>query len=480
MSGAAEHRAPVRAGGTGANPWVITLLVALATFMEVLDTTIANVALPYIAGGMGVSEDEASWVVTTYLVSNAVVLTASPFFSRMFGRKTFFLICLALFTVSSLACGLAPNIYALIAFRLLQGIGGAGLLPTASGIVSDYFPESRDRAIGLFTSIFPIGGIIGPNLGGWIVSRFGWRDIFFINLPIGVVIIVASMVMLKGAHTSSRRSVDFGGAALFSGAVLFLMLGINLFAESGVTISRLVAALCLALSVGLALAFYYHEKGRPNPILELDLLQSKPFLAANIVNVLIGAGILGIFSFIPLYATSVFGLSTMMSGTILTPRSASMIAVSAVTSFMLRRSGYRKPMILGFAITILSTIFLDAAALIRSSPAMILSTLMLLSGAGAGMTFPASNNACIELMPERVATIVGLRGMCRMIGAAIGVSLMTFVLHICPDRLTGFKIIFLAAAVGLLAALPLVFILPSGLGRGGVSPAGAVAHAPDV
>ena len=455
-------------------------MVGLGLLMSSIDSTVVSVALPTFIKELHTNILWAAWTISLYFIAMVMAMPLIGNMSDTYGRKNVYLFCLTLFTGSSLACGLAPNIYALIAFRLFQGIGGAGLLPTASGIVSDYFPESRDRAIGLFTSIFPIGGIIGPNLGGWIVSRFGWRDIFFINLPIGVVIIVASMVMLKGAHTSSRRSVDFGGAALFSGAALFLMLGINLFAESGVTISRLVAALCLALSLGLAVAFYYHEKGRPNPIFELDLLQSKPFLAANIVNVLMGAGILGVFSFIPLYATTVFGLSTMMSGTILTPRSASMIAVSAVTSFMLRRSGYRKPMILGFAITILSTIFLDAAALIRSSPAMILSTLMLLSGAGAGMTFPASNNACIELMPERVATIVGLRGMCRMIGAAIGVSLMTFVLHICPDRLTGFKIIFLAAAVGLLAALPLVFILPSGLGRGGVSPAGAVAHAPDV
>jgi len=454
-------------------------MVALGLLMSSIDSTVVSVALPTFIKELHTNILWAAWTISLYFIAMVMAMPLIGNMSDTYGRKNVYLFCLTLFTGSSLACGLAPNIYALIAFRLLQGIGGAGLLPTASGIVSDYFPESRDRAIGLFTSIFPIGGIIGPNLGGWIVSRFGWRDIFFINLPIGVVLIVASVVMLKGARTSSRRSVDFGGAALFSGAVLFLMLGINLFAESGVTISRLVAALCLALSVGLALAFYYHEKGRPNPILELDLLQSKPFLAANIVNVLIGAGILGIFSFIPLYATSVFGLSTMMSGTILTPRSASMIAVSAVTSFMLRRSGYRKPMILGFAIATLSTILLDAAALIRSSPAMMLSTLMLLSGAGAGMGFPASNNACIELMPERVATIVGLRGMCRMIGAAVGVSLATFALHVCPDRLTGFKITFTAAAVGLLAAIPLVFMMPSGLGRGEVPPAGAVAHAPD-
>ena len=460
--------------------YLVFVMVALGLLMSSIDSTVVSVALPTFIKDLHTNILWAAWTISLYFIAMVMAMPLVGNMSDTFGRKNVYLFCLTLFTASSLACGLAPNIYALIAFRLFQGIGGAGLLPTASGIVADYFPESRDRAIGLFTSIFPIGGIIGPNLGGWIVSRFGWRDIFFINLPIGVVLIIASMVMLKGAHTSSRRSVDFSGASLFSGAALFLMLGINLFAESRNATTHLIAALCLALCIGLAVAFFSHEKGHPNPILELDLLQSKPFLAANVVNLLIGAGILGVFSFIPLYATSVYGLSTMASGMILTPRSVATIVVSAVTSFMLRRSGYRKPMVWGFAIATLGTIFLDASAIIRPGPATMLSLLMLVSGVGAGMAFPASNNACIELMPERVATIVGLRGMCRMIGAALGVSFITFVLHMSPDRLTGFKITFIAAALGLLAAIPLVFILPSGLGRGEeIPPAGAMAGAPD-
>jgi EmrB/QacA subfamily drug resistance transporter len=459
--------------------YLVFIMVGLGLLMMSIDSTVVSVALPTFIKELHTNVLWAAWTISLYFIAMTMAMPLIGNMSDSFGRKNVYLFCLTLFTGSSLACGLAPNIYALIVFRLFQGIGGAGLLPTASGIVSDYFPESRDRAIGLFTSIFPIGGIIGPNLGGWIVSRFGWRDIFFINLPIGVALIVASMVMLKGAHTSSRRSVDFCGASFFSGAVLFFMLGINLFAESGITTVHLIAALCLALSLCLAVAFFAHEKGHPNPILELDLLQSKPFVAANIVNLLIGAGILGVFSFIPLYATSVYGISTLMSGMILTPRSVSMIAVSAVTSFMLRRSGYRKPMVWGFAIAALSTILLDAAALIRSGPAMMLSTLMLVSGIGAGMAFPASNNACIELMPERVATIVGLRGMCRMIGAALGVSFITFILHLSPDRLTGFKITFVASALGLVAAIPLAFLVPSGLGQGEIMAGGAVAGTPD-
>src|SRR5258705_10110284 len=145
MSAAAiQAGPPASASGTGAvNPWVIAILVALASFMEVLDTTIANVALPYIAGGMGVSEDEASWVVTTYLVSNAIILTASSFLARMLGRKPFFLICLGLFTLSSILCGFAPNLNVLLLFRVLQGFGGGGMVPVAQSILADVFPPAK-------------------------------------------------------------------------------------------------------------------------------------------------------------------------------------------------------------------------------------------------------------------------------------------------------------------------------------------------
>ncbi len=202
-------------------------------------------------------------------------------------------------------------------------------------------------------------------------------------------------------------------------------------------------------------------------------------MAANVVNLLIGAGLLGVFSFIPLYATSVFNLSTLASGMILTPRSVGMIVLSTITSFMLRRSGYRKPMVLGFSVATVSTVLLDATGLIRPAPMMMLSVLTLFAGIGAGMSFPAANNACIELMPERVSTIVGLRGMCRMIGAALGVSLITFILHSSPDPLTGFRISFIACTVILAAAIPFVFLMPAAKGNGGIAQSAALAGAPD-
>src|SRR5262250_591821 len=176
------------ASGAGANPWVIAILVALASFMEVLDTTIANVALPYIAGGMGVSEDEASWVVTTYLVSNAIILTASPFLARMLGRKTFFLISLGLFTLSSLLSGYAPNLNALLLFRILQGLGGGGMVPVAQSILADSFPPAkRGQAFAVFGVAVVVAPVVGPTLGGWISDNWSWQWCFLINGPVGVL-----------------------------------------------------------------------------------------------------------------------------------------------------------------------------------------------------------------------------------------------------------------------------------------------------
>src|SRR5580700_8445983 len=189
MSAAALQVHPAASASGGAvNPWVIAILVALASFMEVLDTTIANVALPYIAGGMGVSEDEASWVVTTYLVSNAIILTASSFLARMLGRKTFFLICLGLFTLSSVLCGLAWNLQALLLFRVLQGFGGGGMVPVAQSILADVFPpEKRGQAFALFGVAVVVAPVVGPTLGGWISDNWSWHWCFLINAPVGLM-----------------------------------------------------------------------------------------------------------------------------------------------------------------------------------------------------------------------------------------------------------------------------------------------------
>src|ERR1700741_121291 len=185
-------------GGASVNPWLIAILVAVASFMEVLDTTVANVLLQYIAGGMGVSEDEASWVVTTYLVANAVSLTASSFLTQRLGRRTFFLICLALFTASSVLCAYAWNLDAMLVFRIVQGLGGGGMVPVAQSILADSFPpEKRGQGFALFGVAVVVAPVGRPTLGGGVADNVGWRWSFLINGPIGVFAFAAIALVLR-------------------------------------------------------------------------------------------------------------------------------------------------------------------------------------------------------------------------------------------------------------------------------------------
>ncbi|MGO8991509.1 MAG: MFS transporter [bacterium] len=449
--------------------YLIFASAGLGLLMYSIDGTAVAVAFPNFIKDFGTNVLWAAWTISIYLVAVTSVMPLMGNLSDSYGRKRVFLISLILFTSSSLACGFAPDIYSLVAFRFLQGVGGASFLPTAAGIVSDQFPESREKAIGLFTSIFPIGGIIGPNLGGWIVSRYSWRYIFYINLPIGIGLVVLIIILLKDSKVLARPRIDFVGASFFFGTILFLMLGLNFVAEELALSSLLLAILFWVVSSSFLYLFFRQEKKHPNPILDMALLRSKPFLAANLYNMMIGVGVFGIFPFIPLYATSVHKLSTLMSGMILTPRSLGVISASAVTSFLLRRWGYRWPMVLGLTIISLSTILLGGRGLpfqnalgTHLGVAEILAVLMLFTGIGIGIALPASNNACIELMPERVATITGLRGMFRYVGGAFGISLITIILHLGSTPESGFRATFILFGLGLLFAIPLVFLMPTG------------------
>ena len=449
--------------------YIIFVSVGFSLLMYSIDSTVVAVAFPHIIKDLGTNVLWAAWTISIYLVAVTSVMPLMGKISDSIGRKKVFLLSLTLFTASSLACGLAPDIYSLVAFRFLQGIGGASFLPTAAGIVSDQFPEYRERAIGLFTSIFPIGGIIGPNLGGWIVSRYSWRYIFYINLPIGISLLVLIMILLKESKILVRPHIDFVGASFFFGAILFLMLGLNFIPENFSISSFLLAIIFIVLSSFCLYLFFRQEKRDPNPILDMALLRSKPFLAANLYNMIVGAGVLGIFAFIPLYATSVHKLSTLVSGVILTPRSVAMIPAAATTSFLLKRCGYRWPMVLGLIISSLSTMLLGSQGIqllrmigIHLGVAEILAVLMMVTGIGMGIALPASNNACIELMPEKVATITGLRGMFRAVGGAFGISLITIILHLSSTPAKGFGTTFISFGLGLLFTIPLTFLMPTG------------------
>src|ERR1700752_1949185 len=283
-AGPTHTSAPTATGSAGANPWLIAVLVALATFMEIVDTTIANVALRYIAGGLGVSEDEASWVVTTYLFANAIILTASAYLAKMLGRKAFFLICLTLFTASSVLCGIAWTLPSLVLFRIMQGFSGGGMVPVASSILVDAFPpEKRGQAFALFGVAVAVAPVVGPTLGGWLSDNVSWHWCFLINGPVGVIMIalIALVVRDSEAAVEEQRKwrqqkdgfdvVGFVLVATFLGALEIMLdrgLEDDWFGSSFIVVVAAVCALAFVLMIPW-------EISRHNPMIDLRMVATR-------------------------------------------------------------------------------------------------------------------------------------------------------------------------------------------------------------
>ncbi|MBV8935795.1 MAG: DHA2 family efflux MFS transporter permease subunit, partial [Alphaproteobacteria bacterium] len=306
-AGTIRAGAPAAASNARVNPWLIAILVAFAAFMEVLDTTIANVVLPYIAGGLGVSVDEASWVVTTYLVANAVALTASSFLARLLGRKRFFLICLALFTASSVACGYAWNLGALLLFRLVQGLGGGGMVPLAQSILADSFPqEKRGQAFALFGLAVVVAPVVGPTLGGWLADNLSWRWCFQINGPVGVIAfaLIATMLPAPKDGAEQRKTLwERGGFDLVGFVLVATFLGaLEIMLDRGLEEDWFASSFIRTVAVVCALAFVLMipwEVTRRNPMIDLRMVGTRQFGACFVVMLATGAILYATTQFLP-------------------------------------------------------------------------------------------------------------------------------------------------------------------------------------
>src|ERR1700757_929742 len=311
-----------------ANPWLIAILVALAAFMEVLDTTVANVLIDYIAGGLAVSEDEASWVVTTYLVANAVALTASSFLTRRLGRKTFFLICLGLFTASSILCAYAWSLDAMLLFRLMQGFGGGVMVPDAQSILADsYPPEKRGQGFALFGVAMVVAPVVGPTLGGWLADNITWRWAFLINGPVGLFTIALIALLFrepKAAASERRRLAQPGGrfdllgfilVSTFLGAleiVLDRALIDDWFASSFITTVAIVCAVAFVLMIPW-------EVNRRNPMIDLRMVATRQFGACFAAMLATGAVLYGTTQYLPRLVQEDFGYTATWAGLVLAP-----------------------------------------------------------------------------------------------------------------------------------------------------------------
>jgi MFS transporter, DHA2 family, multidrug resistance protein len=415
----------------GANPWLIALVVALASFMEVLDTTIANVALPYIAGGMGVSEDEASWVVTTYLVSNAIILTASSFLARTLGRKPFFLICLGLFTLSSVLCGFAPNLNALLLFRILQGLGGGGMVPVAQSILADAFPPAkRGQAFAVFGVAVVVAPVVGPTLGGWISDNLSWQWCFLINGPVGVFAIALIALVLrepaKDELQQPRNGFDVIGfllVATFLGALEMVLdrgLEDDWFASSFIVTFAVICGMAFVLMIPW-------EMTRRNPMIDLRMVASRQFGACFLVMLATGAILLATTQFLPQLVQQDFGYTATWAGLILSPGGVVTMAMMFVVG-RLAAKVQPKYLIIAGAVFIavsmysMTNVYGDLGFWFMARSRMLL-------GVGLPLIFVPIMAASYEgIPPSKTDQASALINAARNTGGSIGVSIVSNVL----------------------------------------------------
>src|SRR5215471_1907658 len=342
------------------NPWIIAVTVTLATFMELLDTAIANVALPHIAGGLAVSNEESTWVLTSYLVSNAVVLPLSAWLSRVFGRKRYYMICVMLFTFSSLLCGLAPSLGLLIFFRVLQGVGGGGLAPVEQAILVDTFPpEKRPAAFALYSMAIVTAPAIGPPLGGWITDNWSWRWIFFINIPIGIVSLLLTKRLVsdppeftrevEAARKDGRLRID--GLGIFLVALGFACLEVVLDrgqTEDWLQSNFIVGFLAVAVVALVSAALW--EWNHPDPVVEIRLLADRNFAIANAYYFLFGFALFGSTVLIPQMLQTLYGYSATDAGLVLGPGAFVIVALAPVIVRILPKVGIKPLIFTGYVI----------------------------------------------------------------------------------------------------------------------------------
>jgi DHA2 family multidrug resistance protein len=412
------------------NPWLIAVVVALAAFMEVLDTSIANVALPYMAGNLGASNDQSTWVLTSYLVSNAIILPISGWLASTLGRKRFFMGCLGVFTVSSLLCGIAPSLGFLLLFRVLQGAGGGGLQPMAQAILADTFPpHQRGLAFALYGITAIMAPTIGPTLGGWITFNYSWRWIFFINLPVGIITWFLVRRFVEDPPYLSK--IKAAGVKLDYIGIALLALGIGAlqvlldkgqeddwFGSHFITTLVVIATVCL---VSLVIWEWHHK----TPVIDVRMFRSFNFASASLMMFMLGIMLFSSLVLMPQFLQTLLGYTSQLAG----------LALSAGGLVLL----IEMP-IMGQLTTKFQARYLIAFGWLALSIAMFYSTkridlqisfsaatwLRITQVIGLGFLFvPITLVAYIGISPEKNNSVAGIVNFMRNMGSSVGTSLVT-------------------------------------------------------
>ncbi len=414
------------------NPWVVALTVMLATFMEVLDTSVANVALPHIAGNLDATVDETTWVLTSYLVSNAIVLPMAGWFSLMFGRKRFYMTCVALFTISSALCGLAPTLTTLILFRILQGVGGGALQPLAQAILVESFPKHKQ---GMAMAVYGMGvvfaPIIGPTLGGWITDNYSWRWIFYINIPIGVLsLLMTSALVHDPAFLTRRRSagvhIDYLGVGLITIGLGALEIMLDEGQREDWFSSPLIVFSAAAAGLALVAAVYW-ELRQKDPVVELHLLKDRNFGVSTLTMFVLGFVLYGSTVLLPVFLQTLLGYTAMQSGLVLSPGGLVVLFMLPLVGRLLQRYEARWLVVLGLVTTAAGLMIMTGFNLEIDFRTAVLARVVQSLGL-AFLFVPINTMAFASVRRERANYATGLINLARNVGGSSGIAFVTTLL----------------------------------------------------
>jgi MFS transporter, DHA2 family, multidrug resistance protein len=416
------------------NPWVIAITVTLATFMEVLDTSIANVALPHIAGNLSAGQDESTWVLTSYLVSNAIVLPLSGWFSGLIGRKRFYMTCVAIFTLSSFLCGLAPSLGVLVIFRIMQGVGGGGLQPSEQAILNDTFPlEKRGMAFAVYGLAVVVAPTIGPWLGGWITDNFSWRWIFYINVPVGIVsllltnFLVSDPPYMKKASVKAGFRIDYIGIGLISLGLGSMQIILDKGQREDWLSSKFIVVFFVLMLIGIIAGILW-ELREKEPVVDLRMLKDRNFAIATAAMFFLGFVLYSSTVLIPQLLQQLLGYTAQLAGMALSPGGAVIMCMMPVVGILVSKVDTRILITFGCIVSA-SALFVMAGWDLGLDYGHAVRARMLQSFGLAFLFIPINVSAFAYVPKEKTNMGTGIINLARNIGASVGIATVTTMLQ---------------------------------------------------
>jgi MFS transporter, DHA2 family, multidrug resistance protein len=412
------------------NPWIIATSVMLATFMEVLDTSVANVALPHIAGNLSASTDEATWVLTSYLVANAIILPATGWFSNRFGRKRFLIVCIVIFTISSVLCGAAGSLGFLVLARILQGAGGGALQPIAQAVLLESFPpEKRGSAMAVYGLGVVVAPIIGPTLGGWITDSYSWRWIFYINLPIGAAAIAMVSAFVDDPDyikNAARGAIDYVGFGLMAVWLATLQIVLDKGQEEDWFETSWIVWFTV-VSVISMVAFIVWELRGKSPIVNLRVFLNRNFAIGTALVGAVGIVLFGTTALLPLFLQTLMGYPALQSGLATSPRGFGSVVAMLVVGRLIGKIDERWLLVFGFGVLGFATMLMGNLTLDVSMGSVIVPNMLM--GLSLGFIFvPLTTIAMGTLRNEQVGNAAGLYNLVRNLGGGVGISIVATML----------------------------------------------------